>query len=67
MVVLSGIPFARAFFLLAKDASEELVHLLAGGESLAPARVHVLHASDQATLAGIRITAQLDDEDAYVG
>jgi hypothetical protein len=59
--------FVRELVLLAKDEGEELVHLIAGGESRPPARLHVLHASDQATVAGVRVSRELDDEDALVG
>jgi hypothetical protein len=52
---------------LANGDGEELVHLLAGGESRAPAGLHVLHASEQATLTGVRIAAELNDEDAGSG
>jgi hypothetical protein len=62
-----GIVGGLEFLDLAKDAGEELVHLSSRGESRALARVHVFHASHQATLTGIRIAAELDDEDAGVG
>ena len=52
---------------LAKDPSEELEHLVARGELRAPARIHVLQASGQAALAGVRISAEVYDEDAGVG
>jgi hypothetical protein len=57
----------RSSFFLAKNASEKLVHLSIRGESNTLARVHVLQPSDEMTPLRVRISTELDDENATVG
>jgi hypothetical protein len=53
-----------AFLGLVKQRGEQLDHLLARGEAGVTARLHVLQASAQPMPIGVRIGAELDDEDA---
>jgi hypothetical protein len=57
--------FVRELSQLAKDEREEPLPLLARNESPAPARLHLLQASDLAPVAGVCcIGTELDDKDA---
>jgi hypothetical protein len=52
---------------LAKNASYELVDLVVRGESRSSARIHMLDPPNQVPPTRIRIEAEPNDEDAFVG